>query len=356
MLTQRLHLAGLRRAPVRQEALGHPDRPHPPRAHLPRKPLAHPHELQRAAAEVQHAAVGQRGRVHRRQVAVPRLLLAAQHADRQARPRSRPRQEVRRVLRVADRARRDRVDRPRGGGRGRAGARGERHRRGRRRRGDPSGWGRWRRCELDGRDVRRGRRIRGLVQEARCPAEMVEHVERRQRSLDRLLPQPAGGRHPFADAHRLVDLVGALPPPVRRGEHHEPERVRAEVDHGEPLASVHPLRVFPTAADSATSSAFVRPLGGLAAASREVLVGSRVGFSVLARYSLRRPRRPKPGDTGLRGWPIRGCWPKRGCSSKASVPRLRQSECRPNRSPFRPARSPRCARRRRSGRVPPGRP
>jgi mannosyltransferase len=34
------------------------------------------------------------------------------------------------------------------------------------------------------------------------------------------------------------------------------------------------------------------------------------------------PRRPKPGDTRLRRWPIRGC---------------ERSECRPNRSPFRPA-------------------
>ncbi len=44
---------------------------------------------------------------------------------------------------------------------------------------------------------------------------------------------------------------------------------------------------------------------------------------------------PKPGDTPL-GWPIRGCWPVRGCERSECLP-VRRSECRPNRSPLRPA-------------------
>ncbi len=44
--------------------------------------------------------------------------------------------------------------------------------------------------------------------------------------------------------------------------------------------------------------------------------------AVLLPYMLLARRGPKPGDTRLRRWPIRGC---------------ERSECRPNRSPFRPA-------------------
>ena len=83
-----------------------------PRGHEPGfalEPAVDAHELQRAAAEVEHAAVGERRRVDRGQVAVARLLLAAEHADRQAGPRAGTGEEGRRVAGVANRARRDAV-------------------------------------------------------------------------------------------------------------------------------------------------------------------------------------------------------------------------------------------------------
>ena len=77
-------------------------------------------ELHRAAAEVEHDAVGERRRVDRREVAVARLLLAARAPRRRA-PRARaPLEELVAVARVADRRRRDRPRRRRSRWRGRS--------------------------------------------------------------------------------------------------------------------------------------------------------------------------------------------------------------------------------------------
>ena len=68
-------------------------------------------ELERPAAEVEHGAVGERRRVDRREVAVAGLLLAATARGSAGPVRARRGEEVLGVLRVADRARRDGVDR-----------------------------------------------------------------------------------------------------------------------------------------------------------------------------------------------------------------------------------------------------
>jgi hypothetical protein len=61
-----------------------------------------------------------------------------------------------------------------------------------------------------------------------------EQLDRLQRSLHRLGLQLAGRVEPGADAHRLVDLVGAAPPAVAAvlapREDDQAERVRPEVD------------------------------------------------------------------------------------------------------------------------------
>ena len=84
---------------------------------------AHAHELQRAAAEVEHAAVAERGRVDRREVAVAGLLLAAEHADRQPEALARALEEApRRSRRRGSRSSRPRrPPRRRGRSRGRSG-------------------------------------------------------------------------------------------------------------------------------------------------------------------------------------------------------------------------------------------
>src|SRR5436305_2049141 len=69
--------------PVRgQEALAHEDRPDPPGATLARQALLHPQQLQRAAAQVQHAAVGERRGVDGGEIGVVGLLLPGEHPDR----------------------------------------------------------------------------------------------------------------------------------------------------------------------------------------------------------------------------------------------------------------------------------
>jgi len=73
--------------------------------------LDHGHELQRPSTEVQRDAVAQRGRVGDREVGVAGLGATVEQADRQAGARSRGGEELLAVVRVADRARRDRVDR-----------------------------------------------------------------------------------------------------------------------------------------------------------------------------------------------------------------------------------------------------
>ena len=103
--------ARLRGPVARQEALRRAHRAQRPRGDRARAPLAHLHQLQAAAAEVEHDAVRQRGRVGRRHVASSSASSSPrQHADRQPRLALRPLDERRPVRRVADRARRDRLD------------------------------------------------------------------------------------------------------------------------------------------------------------------------------------------------------------------------------------------------------
>ena len=186
MGAQFVELLLIRRSATRQEALGHTHRADPPRARLLRDALAHTNQLQRAAAEIQHAAFPQCCRVDRRQVAITGLSRAAEHADRQARLLARGRQEVLGVLSVADRAGRKGIDcvRP-----------------------QPAG-----------------------------SAEVREHVERRHRPAHRLLAEPARRAQSLADAHRLVDLIAALPPVFPGREDDEPKRVRAQIDDRQTLS------------------------------------------------------------------------------------------------------------------------
>ena len=93
-----------------QEALGHPHRTEAERRRLARQTTVDADELHRPAAEVEHAAVGERGRVDRREIAVACFLLAGQDADRAASRRLGPAGGSRGVVGVADRAGRDRLD------------------------------------------------------------------------------------------------------------------------------------------------------------------------------------------------------------------------------------------------------
>jgi hypothetical protein len=178
VLAQRLDLLALGALRVRQEALGHADRAEPPRAGVHRLAVLDPRELHRSAAEVEHDALRERGRVDRGQVAVVRLGPAREHLDLEARPLAREREELGLVGRVADRRRRDRAD----------------------------------------------------LLDSRRSAEVRVQLERLERALHRLGLQRARRLQAFADAHGLVDLVRALPPRVGGCEDHQPERVRPAVD------------------------------------------------------------------------------------------------------------------------------
>ena len=148
-------------------------------------------ELHRAAAEVEHRAVAQRRRVDRRQVARARLLVAREHADLEPDARAHALEEV-----LASSP-------PRG-------SRSSRRRRSRRSRG-PQAAQKWAKTSI--------------ARDARAIAVLAER---------------AGLVLAGADAHRLVDLVGALPPAGEPSgsrvdaEDDEPERVRAEVGDREP--------------------------------------------------------------------------------------------------------------------------
>ena len=171
-----------------EELLGHAHRAERPRGRRLRLPARHLRELEAAAAEVEHDAVGQRRRVDRGDVAQPRLLLGRQHRDRQAGALLRQREQVGAVVGVADRAGRHRVD------------------------------------GLGGR--RRGRA--GSARTSRAPPARAP-----SRGLER-----AGAAEAFRDPHRLLQLPDAAP--GRAGEvgvDDEPPGVRAEVDdRGHPLA------------------------------------------------------------------------------------------------------------------------
>ena len=117
-----------------------------------------------AAAEVEHGAVAQRRRVDRGEVAVARLLLAREHPDLEARA-LRAARGTPRGCRVADRAGRDRVARP----------------------SSPVARQKWAKT----------RASRARAPSRSSPSAPVSSIAR-------------------ADAHRLVDLVGALPPAASR--------------------------------------------------------------------------------------------------------------------------------------------
>ena len=177
---QRLARLLRRRVVIGEEVLGHPHGAERPGAEVAGMAAEHLDELQRAAAEVEHGAVGERRRVDRREVAVVGLLLAAEDPDLEAGLVADAIEEGLLVGRVADRARRDGLDLVRG--------------------------------------------------DAGRLAEVGEHVGGLERALHRRLAELAGRVEPLADAHRQVDLVGALPPAVGGREDDEPKRVRAHVD------------------------------------------------------------------------------------------------------------------------------
>jgi hypothetical protein len=116
-----------------QEALGHAHRAELPGVRGLREAPGDLDELHGAAAEVQDAAVGERGGVHRRQVAVAGLLGHGEDPDRQGRPPGRPAQE--RPRRSTRRGWRTWRPRPRPGRPARSRGRSARRRRGPRARG-----------------------------------------------------------------------------------------------------------------------------------------------------------------------------------------------------------------------------
>ena len=180
---QRLEVLGLDLL-LGQEALGHAHGADRPRPHVERLAALHARQLHRAAAEVERDAVGQRGRVDRREIAVVGLLLGREdlHVER------RPAQELVAVGGVADRRRGDRPH---------------------------------------------------VVDPGRA-AEVRVQVGRLDRSLHRLGRQHPCGVEALADPHRLMDLVGALEPlgvggsVFNPGEDDQAERVRPEVDDRQP--------------------------------------------------------------------------------------------------------------------------
>ncbi len=140
-------------------------------------------ELEAPATEVDHGAVAEGRRVDRRQVAVTRFFGLAQHLDPQAGSTARRVEQLVAVGGIAD------------------GARGH-------------------------RPHVAGGELVGL-------AEPGEHVEGLQPAGDRRGGEDTGGPQSFPDPHRLVQLVGQLPPRPRQvGEDDQPPRVGAQVDDG----------------------------------------------------------------------------------------------------------------------------
>ena len=169
----------MRTAPSRQESVSAADRPSTPTSCSEPPP--------RSSTAPSRSV----DRVDRRQVAGARLLVAREDADREARTALRALEEVLRVRGLADRARRYGVD-------------------------------------LAG----------GEAEAAQKWAKTSIAAEARAMPSS---PSSPVSSSPAPIAHRLVDLVGPLPPaaePVRArrvdAEDDEPERVRAEVDDREP--------------------------------------------------------------------------------------------------------------------------
>src|ERR687898_1266999 len=152
------------------------------RARLLRAAVADPGELHRAAADVEREAVAQSGRVDGGEVAVAGLLLAREDLDVEPGALLGGLDELLAVAGLADRARGERPH----------------------------------------------------LLDAGGAAEVREQLDRLQRALHRPGLQRPALLLPLADAHGLVDLVRPLPPLRGVGEDDEAERVRAEVDDGEP--------------------------------------------------------------------------------------------------------------------------
>ena len=177
----RLQILLLRRAAPGEELLGDPHGTQLERRQRLRAPVGDLDQLHAAAADLEHRAVGDRRGVDGGDVAEAGLLLGRQHLDLQPGGLLGGAHELAAVVRIADRAGGDRV-------------------------------------HLAGVDLVGG-------------AEAREHPERLEAPLDRIIGQAAGGAEPGADPHRLVELVGALPPGVRRvGEDDQAPRVRSEID------------------------------------------------------------------------------------------------------------------------------
>ena len=174
-------LLARRRARGGEELLGDADGAERPRREALRLAAGHRRELQAAAPEVEHDAVGERRRVDGGHVAQPRLLLGGEHADREAGALLGDGQQVGAVGGVADRAGGDGVDRS-----GRHPARGE---------------------------------------------VAPEHLERLEPSGDGVGLQRARGAQALGDPHRLLQLADPAPGGAGHvGEDDEPPGVGAEVD------------------------------------------------------------------------------------------------------------------------------
>ena len=183
VLAQRLHL--LRRGLlVRKERLAHAHRAQPHRLRFAQAPVLDAHELHAATADVDTEAVLQGGRVRDRQVAVPRLLGAADHPHLEAGALADRGEELVAVGGIAD------------------GARGH------------------------GIHVLDALRLEERREDGGCVHGSVHRL-----GLEHSLVS-----HPRAHARGLADLVGQAPPAPRLVlEDNEPERVGAHVDHREPF-------------------------------------------------------------------------------------------------------------------------
>ena len=107
---QSLALAALGRPVAGEKALGHAYGAQSPGARLACESPGDAHELQRASAEVEHATVGEGGRVDCGQISITGLLLTAENAHVEACASADLFKKCMAVLGIADRARRDRID------------------------------------------------------------------------------------------------------------------------------------------------------------------------------------------------------------------------------------------------------
>ena len=178
----------LRRPRAREKLLGHADRPEPERRDPARVAVTDLDQLEAAATEVEHHAVGEHRRVDRRHVAEVGLVPRRQRLDRQPGRSLGLFAELLAVGGLADRAGRDHVD-------------------------------------VLGRDQAVG------------AAEALEYGQRLHPTRDRRFTELPRGAEAGTDSDRLIELVGALPPRARSvGEDDQAPRVRAEIDHRDLLA------------------------------------------------------------------------------------------------------------------------